>query len=119
MSRKKIWEKKKRFPKENRASFKKKNIKSLKKQGLLAEGVFIGNARGFGFVETGEDEEDIFIPADAVNTALHQDRVQVLLEKRTEAWKAQRGNGYKNSGKRYHRGCGNFSARRRLWLCAL
>lgn len=51
MSRKKIWEKKKRFPKENRASFKKKNIKSLKKQGLLAEGVFIGNARGFGFVE--------------------------------------------------------------------
>ena len=91
MSRKKIWEKKKRFPKENRASFKKKNIKSLKKQGLLAEGVFIGNARGFGFVETGEDEEDIFIPADAVNTALHQDRVQVLLKKEQTPGKRREG----------------------------
>lgn len=91
MSRKKIWEKKKRFPKENRASFKKKNIKSLKKQGLLAEGVFIGNARGFGFVETGEDEEDIFIPADAVNTVLHQDRVQVLLKKEQKPGKRREG----------------------------
>lgn len=91
MSRKKICEKKKRFPKENRASFKKKNIKSLKKQGLLAEGVFIGNARGFGFVETGEDEEDIFIPADAVNTALHQDRVQVLLKKEQKPGKRREG----------------------------
>ena len=91
MSRKKIWEKKKRFPKENHASFKKKNIKSLKKQGLLAEGVFIGNARGFGFVETGEDEEDIFIPADAVNTALHQDKVQVLLKKEQKPGKRREG----------------------------
>jgi ribonuclease R len=91
VSRKKIWEKKKRFPKENRASFKKKNIKSLKKQGLLAEGVFIGNARGFGFVETGEDEEDIFIPADAVNTALHQDKVQVLLKKEQKPGKRREG----------------------------
>lgn len=91
MSRKKIWEKKKRFPKENRASFKKKNIKSLKKQGLLAEGVFIGNARGFGFVETEEDEEDIFIPADSVNTALHQDRVQVLLKKEQKNGKRREG----------------------------
>ena len=91
MSRKKIWEKKKRFPKENRASFKKKNIKSLKKQGLLAEGVFIGNARGFGFVETGEDEEDIYIPADAVNTALHQDKVQVLLKKEQKPGKRREG----------------------------
>ena len=91
MSRKNIWEKKKSLPKENRASFKKKNIKSLKKQGLLAEGVFIGNARGFGFVETGEDEEDIFIPADAVNTALHQDRVQVLLKKEQKPGKRREG----------------------------
>lgn len=91
MSRKKIWEKKKRFPKENRASFKKKNIKSLKKHGLLAEGVFIGNAKGFGFVETGEDEEDIFIPADAVNTALHQDKVQVLLKKEQKPGKRREG----------------------------
>nr|WP_306814007.1 ribonuclease R [Blautia caecimuris] len=63
----------------------------MKKQGLLAEGVFIGNARGFGFVETGEDEEDIFIPADAVNTALHQDRVQVLLKKEQKPGKRREG----------------------------
>lgn len=91
MSRKKIWEKKKRFPPKKRASFKKKNIKSLKKQGLLAEGVFIGNARGFGFVETEEDEEDIFIPVDSVNTALHQDRVQVLLKKEQKNGKRREG----------------------------
>ena len=58
---------------------------------VLAEGVFIGNARGFGFVETGEDEEDIFIPADAVNTALHQDKVQVLLKKEQKPGKRREG----------------------------
>lgn len=78
MSRKKIWEKKKNFSKEKR-TVKKKNLKSLKKMGILREGIFIGNSRGFGFVETGEDEEDIFIPADDTGTALHGDRVQVLV----------------------------------------
>ena len=71
MSRKKIWGKKKKFVRNNAVSvkkkekpaIKKKNLKSLKKQGLVKEGVFIGNPRGFGFVETGGDEEDIFIPA--------------------------------------------------------
>ena len=58
---------------------------------VLTEGVFIGNARGFGFVETGEDEEDIFIPADAVNTALHQDKVQVLLKKEQKPGKRREG----------------------------
>ena len=80
MSRKKVWEKKKKFSKGDH-KVKKKNIKSLEKMGVIKEGVFIGNPRGFGFVETGEDEEDIFIPADSVNTALHQDKVQVLLKK--------------------------------------
>lgn len=78
MSRKKIWEKKKNFSKEKR-TVKKKNLKSLKKMGIFREGIFIGNSRGFGFVETGEDEEDIFIPADDTGTALHGDRVQVLV----------------------------------------
>ena len=43
----------------------------------LYVGTFIGNARGFGFV-TREDmplAEDIFIPAAAVNGAIHRDRV--------------------------------------------
>ncbi len=90
MSRKKIWEKKKKFPKENH-TIKKKNIKSLQKLGLIREGVFIGNPRGFGFVETGEEEEDIFIPAEGVNTALHQDKVQVLLKKDQKPGKRREG----------------------------
>ena len=42
-------------------------------------------------METGEDEEDIFIPADAVNTALHQDKVQVLLKKEQKPGKRREG----------------------------
>ena len=90
MSRKKVWEKKKKFSKGD-YKVKKKNIKSLEKMGVIKEGVFIGNPRGFGFVETGEDEEDIFIPADSVNTALHQDKVQVLLKKEQKSGKRREG----------------------------
>ena len=35
-------------------------------------------------METGEEEEDIFIPAEGVNTALHQDKVTGAFEKRPE-----------------------------------
>ena len=92
MSRKKkIWEKRKKFPKETKIFNKKKNIKALKKQGMLKEGVFIGNARGFGFVETEDEEDDIFIPADATGTAMHQDRVQVLLKKGQKEGKRREG----------------------------
>lgn len=90
MSRKKVWEKKKKFSKGDH-KVKKKNIKSLEKMGVIKEGVFIGNPRGFGFVATGEDEEDIFIPADSVNTALHQDKVQVLLKKEQKSGKRREG----------------------------
>lgn len=38
-------------------------------------GTFIGNARGFGFVEIEGEKEDIFIPETAVNGALHGDEV--------------------------------------------
>ena len=45
-------------------------------------GVFIGNARGFGFVvpeEGSEIEEDVFIPSSCVGDALHKDKVEILL----------------------------------------
>lgn len=90
MSRKKIWEKKKKFSKEKHIP-KKKNIKSLQAQGLIKEGIFVGNPRGFGFVVTGEEEEDIFVPADAVHAALHQDKVQVLLKKDRKSGKRREG----------------------------
>ena len=58
MSRKKIWEKRKKFPgKKQIIKPKKKNIKEYKKLGLIKEGTFIGNHKGFGFVELEEEEE--------------------------------------------------------------
>ncbi len=40
-------------------------------------GTFVGNARGFGFVEIEGQKEDIFIPAAYVNGAFHKDTVRV------------------------------------------
>lgn len=45
----------------------------------LREGTFIGHPKGFGFVEV-DGEEDIFIPEEETNTAVHQDRVKVLIQ---------------------------------------
>ncbi len=45
----------------------------------LLKGIFISNARGFGFVEIEGMENDLFIPEDRVNGAFHNDTVQVRL----------------------------------------
>lgn len=42
-------------------------------------GVFVSNAKGFGFVEIEGRTEDFYIPADMVNGAFHRDRVEVAL----------------------------------------
>lgn len=42
-------------------------------------GTFISNAKGFGFVETKEDGEDLFIPEGKTGGAFHKDVVQVEL----------------------------------------
>ncbi len=52
---------------------KRGKIASLSSQNLAC-GKFLGNERGFGFVET-EDEKDIFIPADKACGALYGDVV--------------------------------------------
>ncbi len=52
--------------------------KYKKSDGRLLTGTFIGNAKGFGFVEV-EGQEDFFIPEDKVNGAFHKDTVQVAL----------------------------------------
>ena len=91
MNRKKIWEKKKNFSrKKSIQKPKKKSIKEFKKLGLIKEGTFIGNHKGFGFVEL-EEEDDIFIPAGATGTAMHQDKVQVLLKKGEQKGKRKEG----------------------------
>ena len=92
MNRKKIWEKKKNFSrKKSIQKPKKKSIREFQKLGLIKEGTFIGNHKGFGFVELEEDDDDIFIPADATGTAMHQDKVQVLLKKGEQKGKRKEG----------------------------
>lgn len=53
--------------------------KYMKSAGNLLTGTFIGNARGFGFVEIEGREEDLFIPEDKTGGAFHKDIVQVAL----------------------------------------
>ncbi len=53
--------------------------KYKKADGRLLTGTFVGNAKGFGFVEIEGREEDLFIPEDKVNGAFHKDTVQVAL----------------------------------------
>ena len=92
MNRKKIWEKKKNFSrKKSIQKPKKKSIREFQKLGLIKEGTFVGNHKGFGFVELEEEEDDIFIPADATGTAMHQDKVQVLLKKGEQKGKRKEG----------------------------
>ncbi|WP_026652807.1 ribonuclease R [Butyrivibrio proteoclasticus] len=45
----------------------------------LIVGTFIANARGFGFVEVEDLEDDIFIPEEYVHGAFHSDTVEVEL----------------------------------------
>lgn len=48
------------------------------RMGMLA-GTFQGHQRGFGFVIADEERPDIFIPANNVNGAMHNDRVLVKI----------------------------------------
>ena len=45
----------------------------------ILTGTFIGNAKGFGFVEMEGCDEDLYIPEDRTNGAFHKDTVQVSL----------------------------------------
>lgn len=53
--------------------------KYVKSDDRFLTGTFIGNAKGFGFVEIEGREEDLYIPEDMTNHAFHLDRVQVEL----------------------------------------
>ena len=49
------------------------------KDGTIMEGTFIGHYKGFGFVEVEDQEQDIFIPESDTGSAMHQDKVQILV----------------------------------------
>ena len=55
------------------------------------EGTFIGNERGFGFVEVPERQEDIFIPPEDTFTAMNGDKVIVRTRKNHEKGKREEG----------------------------
>lgn len=46
----------------------------------VSEGTFIGHPKGFGFVELEGEQEDIFIPEEDTATAMHQDKVRILIK---------------------------------------
>lgn len=55
------------------------------------EGTFIGHPKGFGFVEIPDQEEDIFIPEEKTGTALHQDKVRIIVEGKQKEGKRKEG----------------------------
>lgn len=72
--------KKKKIKDKKRDKIREKKYKEpLALKGTLAEGIFTGHRKGFGFVTVEGMEEDVFIPENDTGTALHQDRVQILL----------------------------------------
>lgn len=58
--------------------------KFKKTKGNIKTGVFSGTQKGYGFVMLEGEAEDIFIPENATNGALHNDKVQVeILDEKT------------------------------------
>lgn len=53
--------------------------KYRKADGRVLTGTFIGNSKGYGFVELEGREEDLFIPEDKTGGAFHKDIVEVVL----------------------------------------
>lgn len=57
----------------------------------LVVGRFQGHARGFGFVIPDSGEDDVFIPANALNGAMHGDRVIARLNKQSSSDRRKEG----------------------------
>ncbi len=61
-----------------------------KEQEEIITGTFISNAKGFGFIEVEEREDDLYVPESYTNTAFHLDVVEAVIlpgrrGRRTEA----------------------------------
>ncbi len=75
-----VWEGKADLDSKGRYS-KASGKKNKNKNTPAYEGIFIGHPKGFGFVEVEGEDEDIFIPEEDTGTAMHQDRVRVIIRK--------------------------------------
>ncbi|MDQ2087286.1 ribonuclease R [Herbivorax sp. ANBcel31] len=69
----------------------KKNRYGVPERMNLNAGTFRGNERGYGFVITDDDENDIFIPSDSINGAMHNDRVIARINKKAIGGKRSEG----------------------------
>ena len=70
---------------------KKDKNKKEQPEGIQAEGTFIGHPKGFGFVEIEGQDEDIFIPESDTGTAMHQDKVRIIIRDDKTEGKRQEG----------------------------
>ena len=70
---------------------KKDKNKKEQQEGSQAEGTFIGHPKGFGFVEIEGQDEDIFIPESDTGTAMHQDKVRIIIRDDKKEGKRQEG----------------------------
>lgn len=70
---------------------KKDKNKKEQPEGIQAEGTFIGHPKGFGFVEIEGQDEDIFIPESDIGTAMHQDKVRIIIRDDKKEGKRQEG----------------------------
>ena len=70
---------------------KKEKNKKEQPEGIRAEGTFIGHPKGFGFVEIEGQDEDIFIPESDTGTAMHQDKVRIIIRDDKKEGKRQEG----------------------------
>lgn len=75
--------------KEGKKAGKEKKKKDREK---YLTGIFIGHAKGFGFVELSEEEgEDVYIPEEETGGAFHGDQVQIILKKEEKAGRRREG----------------------------
>ena len=70
---------------------KKDKNKTAQPEGIRAEGTVIGHPKGFGFVEIEGQDEDIFIPESDTGTAMHQDKVRIIIRDDKKEGKRQEG----------------------------
>ena len=70
---------------------KKDKNKKEQPEGIQAEGTFIGHPKGFGFVEIEGQDEYIFITESDTGTAMHQDKVRIIIRDEKKEGKRQEG----------------------------
>lgn len=78
--------------KEEKKGKRDKKEKKKKEAQKYLTGIFVGHAKGFGFVELlDENGEDIYIPEEETGGAFHGDKVQVALKKENKPGKRREG----------------------------